>query len=1068
MKIWRISILIITLWVLCATPALAGWDNYSVMDGLGHYYVLSIAEDTDGNIWIGSRGGVSKFDGVTWRTYTTADGLPNDFVYSVLPHTSGDFWFGGFMGATRFDGVSWRTYTTEDGLADDRVWALLEDSGGDVWFATRGGGASRFDGQNWTTYTTADGLGSNFLHSLLEDSAGNIWVGGGNGVARYDGVQWQAFTTADGLGGNNVYSIEQDSSGNLWFATDGGATRFDGVNWVTYTTADGLVSDNLRTVVEDDNGNLWFGTYDSGVSRFDGQSWRTYSTADGLAGMRIACTLFDSSGNLWFGFTGGGVSRYDRVSWRNYNTTNVLQHNTVRDVFQDSNGNLWFATGNGVTYYDGLSWHTYTTADGLVDETVTSILEDSSGDMWFGTHSGVSRFDGVTWENYDFSTGFTGFIVQDIMEDSSGNLWFGMYQFGVNLYDGANWYNYTEDDGLGGNWVEALLEDSSGNLWFATSGGATRYDGLSWTTYTTADGLAGDYLNAICEDRSGNLWLGTGSDGVSRYDGVSWLTYSMSDGLADNKVRAILEDRFGNLWFGTGTGGVSRFDGVNWGLMTANDGLGSNNVLDILEDKAGDLWFGTWDGGVQRHEPDRIPPHTVISPRPASLSVNPDQTISFAAAFREVDGVTFSHSFNGSPWSEWSPDDFWQVVDLPDGEHVFSVKARDKIGNVDPTEASCTFEIDATPPLPVIASPTYGQAVRDSIAIVGTASDLRFERYRVEARSVGAVAWDLLAESSGSVTDGALAGWNTLPLPDGDYEVRLSVTDTLGLTGTSFVGVTVDNHAPWVYETAPAFVSVVEGGNIYTTNGDVRLYFPPRAFMQDTEIRIDELGEGEVPDTLENGAVRFLTGHEISWSGASLSKPAMLEMYFWGMELPSFGSGGLGSRAPVGRTQSASLRSVSQVAPASDGALALYVFGADSTWRRLGGTVDALNECISSPITEAGRYAIFTEASRAPGVNTLSALSIAPRVFSPSGAFANVEAGIGFTLGRSGAVTVKVYNRAGRLVREVVSGRYMGAGSNLVRWDGRDRDGRIVEDGLYLVTVEAMGEKQVKTLAVIR
>ena len=65
-------------------------------------------------------------------------------------------------------------------------------------------------------------------------------------------------------------------------------------------------------------------------------------------------------------------------------------------------------------------------------------------------------------------------------------------------------------------------------------------------------------------------------------------------------------------------------------------------------------------------------------------------------------------------------------------------------------------------------------------------------------------------------------------------------------------------------------------------------------------------------------------------------------------------------------------------------------------------------------------------------------------------------------------MTVKVYDRAGRLVREVATGQPMGAGANLVRWDGRSTDGSAVEDGLYLVTVEALGGRQTQTLAVVR
>ena len=89
-------------------------------------------------------------------------------------------------------------------------------------------------------------------------------------------------------------------------------------------------------------------------------------------------------------------------------------------------------------------------------------------------------------------------------------------------------------------------------------------------------------------------------------------------------------------------------------------------------------------------------------------------------------------------------------------------------------------------------------------------------------------------------------------------------------------------------------------------------------------------------------------------------------------------------------------------------------------------------------------------------------------MFSPRGHVANEEAAISFTLGRPGPVTVRIYNRAGRLVREVASGQPMNAGANLVRWDGRDSDANLVQAGVYLVVVEALGKKEVKTLAVAR
>ena len=57
---------------------------------------------------------------------------------------------------------------------------------------------------------------------------------------------------------------------------------------------------------------------------------------------------------------------------------------------------------------------------------------------------------------------------------------------------------------------------------------------------------------------------------------------------------------------------------------------------------------------------------------------------------------------------------------------------------------------------------------------------------------------------------------------------------------------------------------------------------------------------------------------------------------------------------------------------------------------------------------------------------------------------------------------------AGRLVQEVVAGQAFGAGANLVRWNGRDREGHLVPDGPYVVTVEALGETRRGPLAVVR
>jgi hypothetical protein len=286
--------------------------------------------------------------------------------------------------------------------------------------------------------------------------------------------------------------------------------------------------------------------------------------------------------------------------------------------------------------------------------------------------------------------------------------------------------------------------------------------------------------------------------------------------------------------------------------------------------------------------------------------------------------------------------------------------------------------------------------------------------------------------------DTLLASWDTRTAGEGDYDLRLAVLDTLGLLGLAQVTVIVDNAAPWADVTTPARVSALNGGDVYTTNQEIHLYFPPRAFPDDAVVSVTPAGPPPAT-ALPPAAVAVTTGYGIAWSVGPLAKTATLEF-----ALPD-----------------------SLLLPA-DATPAIYLGHGDEGWTRLGGTFDASRRVIGAPIVGPGRYAIVLDAGAGSGTGGIDALELTPRVFSPSGGFASTSAAISFTLARPASTTVTVFNRAGRRVRSVMSGRPLGTGANLVYWDGRDDAGGVVEDGIYLVGVEALGEVRKRTVAVVR
>lgn len=1040
----------------CAAPAPAEWQDFHRVDGLGGEAVNAIFEDSSGNLWFCTGGGVSRYDGSSWRTFSTSDDLPNDLVLSITEDSAGNLWVGTFGGVSRYDGVSWISFTTADGLVANKVNAVAEGRQGTMWFATDNG-VSRYDGEEWITYKFADGLPHSTVHTIFKDSSGNLWFGTDRGVSRYidDGgtARWDN-NWLEWLqdGRNRISSIIEDDSGNLWFAAVGAVLcRHAALGWMTYVPEGLTETEDVRAIAQDRSGSVWCATF-NGLYRcnhldYSDLRWRRFSTADGLVNDKVTSAAADRQGNLWFG-TVFGVSRHDGVTWTTFdpnNTDGGLPGSSVFAIHEHSSGDTWFGTEKGAARYDGENWTPFDVAGtegGLAGDIVRTIVEDGSGTLWLGTNHGVSSFDGADWTRFEDTCNLGGGVFCALVDDA-GNLWFGTYQSGVCRYDGESWTSFKTSDGLAGNAVIGVHQDRSGDLWFGTlGGGVSRFDGDSWTTFTDEDGLGSNYVYAIAEDSFGNMWFG-GTGGATKYDGSNWTNFTTTGGVESRDVYAILEDRRSKLLFGTSAGGVAHYDGLTWTSIAPTGDTRETPVYSVAEDRYGSIWIGH-SNGVALYEPDLVSPQTLILQRPQTLSTSTNQTVTFAAAHHEVLDVLFSYSFDGAPWSEWTDVNFWTERDLSDGEHAFEVRARDAFGNVDSSSAICGFEIDATPPTPLISSPVFGQAVQGSTVILGTAEDLRFRKYSLELQALDSPGWTLIAESESPMSDGVLAEWDTRSEADGIYVLRLSVRDTLGLTGATFLKLEVDNEMPWANETAPVIISGARGGNVYSNKGKARVYIPPNGFADDTVLDIVALGASDVPDTLADGARLVNSGFELSWKGAALKKPAVLEMSYGD---PNEVAGDAANEPP----------------------LALYLRKADSTWVHIGGTVDDSQGIISSPITAPGWYSVFVSGLDSnPGATKLSGISLTPRVFSPRGAYASRDVAIGFTLDRPGPVTVKIYSRSGRLVRDVVSGNQMTTGVNLVKWDGRDSGGEIVEDGLYLVTVEALGEKQVKPLAVVR
>ena len=123
--------------------------------------------------------------------WQTEQGLPQNSVNAILQDHRGYLWIGTFGGLARFDGERFRVFDSADtpGFGNDQILSLYESRSGVLWIGTVDGGLIRLDNGVATTYTERDGLPSGFINSIRGDAEGNVWINTSGGVARFAGAQ---------------------------------------------------------------------------------------------------------------------------------------------------------------------------------------------------------------------------------------------------------------------------------------------------------------------------------------------------------------------------------------------------------------------------------------------------------------------------------------------------------------------------------------------------------------------------------------------------------------------------------------------------------------------------------------------------------------------------------------------------------------------------------------------------------------------------------------------------------------------------------------------------------------
>lgn len=376
------------------------WDIHPVENGIwfGTY--------SNGAIYYEEQEGKSVF-----TQLGTDEGITNNYVLKIASDEQGGIWMGTDGGGVTVlhepRGIV-KHYNEGTGLSEKFVQCVFRDSEGLLWMGTDSRGVNIIDetGEKVTYLTETEGLSYNSVWDIDEDKEGNIWIGTESGLNIYDKGQntLTKYDSLSGLSGNAPWTLFRDNKDNMWIGTeDGGLCKFDAETkkFIKYTDY-GLDQTAIMGFTQDNEDNVWVGTRGLGLFRISPEDQvLVFDRKNGLSSDSITYLFHDSEQRIWAGTEGHGLNYFEvgsnSLSFHHFKKTDGLSHDDVWSVIEDDLGRIWVGTVDKITILNinkgALEVAGYvSTEQGLKsnDLNPSSVIKEKNGNLIWATIKGPS------------------------------------------------------------------------------------------------------------------------------------------------------------------------------------------------------------------------------------------------------------------------------------------------------------------------------------------------------------------------------------------------------------------------------------------------------------------------------------------------------------------------------------------------------------------------------------------------------------------------------------------------------------------------------------------------------
>ncbi|MCX6182934.1 MAG: SpoIIE family protein phosphatase [Bacteroidetes bacterium] len=593
------------------------FSQYTIEDGLPSSEVVDILQDHFRYLWIATPNeGIIKFDGVEFRQFKESDGLISNYTQCIHRDSKGKIWIGTKKGISLYDGFKFFSFTKNEGLPDDEVLAI-EEYQGELYVGTKRGGLAVFKGDGFSQRFGLNAKLSRNIRCLFADSKGQLWIGGDNGLSILKNDKITTYTAAEGLPDNTVNDITE-IAGEIWVATNSGLVLVQEDGFKTYSVKEGLPSNIILSLTKDQDDNLWIGTAKGAAKLVDGK-FVLYNAKRGFTNNPVNVIILDSGENAWFGTKGSGLFKYSGHAFTYYTREDGLEFDNITAVLVDKHGYRWYGSlGGGLYRMRNDTIVRFTVSDGLPSDQITSLCESKNGTIWIGTPAGLAKIERGK------ITSATGVELIDdnitcLYKDSTDYLWIGT-KSGITAFDGVNSQNFSRLNGLISNNVRCISQSKDGSIWIGTFEGLSRFNLKEFLSYTVEDkdGLPSNVINSITPGPNGSMWIGT-DKGLVKFKDDNFKVFNVKQrsgnepSISFNNVSLLQFDINNCLWVGSMKGvdkiffnppQVEKKTGIEIDFIKHYDvsngfhGMGTNrNASSVSPD--GLVYFGTFKGVVE-------------------------------------------------------------------------------------------------------------------------------------------------------------------------------------------------------------------------------------------------------------------------------------------------------------------------------------------------------------------------------------------------------------------------------------------------------------------------------------